>query len=77
LGRLAIIGYPVRRLLERLRSPLCVPTMVVGLAIVAVVAWYWLELGLRGLAWPINVLLGLAVVFASSTWRVDEGRYFM
>jgi hypothetical protein len=65
LGGLALVGYPVKRLLEACRSPLCVPTMVVGLAIVVVVAWYWFELGRRGLGWPMAVLLGLAGLFAA------------
>lgn len=64
LGGLALIGYPVKRSLDRLRSPLCVPTMVIGLAVFEVVAWYWFELGHRGLAWPVTVLLGLAALFA-------------
>ena len=63
LGGLALVGYPVKRLLEHLRSPLCVPTMVMGLAILQVVAWYWFESGRRGLRWPMAVLLGAAGLF--------------
>src|SRR6266850_5283447 len=62
LGGLALIGYPFKRLFELLRTPLCVPTIVFGLAVVEVVAWYWLETGHRGLALPVAALVAFGAV---------------
>ncbi|MDA0182380.1 hypothetical protein OJ997_18880 [Solirubrobacter phytolaccae] len=62
-GGLAVIGFPIRALLldgPEGRSP--VPSVVVGLAVVQIVGWYWIVTGHDGLRGPMIVLLVLGAL---------------
>jgi hypothetical protein len=73
LGWLSAIGYPARRLLDRPRGPrAAVPAPFVGMAIVQVTGWYWLEAGGHGLRIPMVALTVGAVVALAITFRTDR-----
>jgi hypothetical protein len=74
LAWLSLLGYPIRRLLDRPGGPLApVPAPFIGLAVVQLVGWYWLEAGGHGLRTPaVGVtIVGTAALAAT---MIRDGR---
>src|SRR5262249_34118998 len=75
LAWLSAIGYPIRRLLDQPRGPVApVPAPFLGLAVVQVVGWYWLEARFHGLPTPAGVVPAAAVVALIVTVARDGRR---
>jgi hypothetical protein len=74
LAWLSLIGYPIRRLLDRPGGPLApVPAPFLGMAVVQLAGWYWLEAGGRGLRAPAVALTIVGVIALVAT-IVRDGR---
>jgi hypothetical protein len=73
---LSVIGYPLRRVLDRPGGgPLApVPAPFVGMAVVQVVGWYWFEAGGHGLRAPAIALTAIATVATLATTIRDQRR---